>query len=117
MADNLRDRCYRFGLEIIKLCDRFPQKRSAWVIADQLIRAATSIGANLIEGKAASSRLEYKKFFEIALKSANEARYWLHLVRDAGIVDQGIAEGLLDEANQIASMLAKGVISLKKKNL
>jgi four helix bundle protein len=60
-----------------------PNKRSAWIIIDQLIRSATSIGANLIEARAASSRLEFKRFYEISLKSANETKYWLCLLRDA----------------------------------
>lgn len=74
---DLRERCYNFGLQIIFLVDKLPNKRSAWIIEDQIIRSATSIGANLIEARASSSRLEYKKFYEIALKSANETKYWL----------------------------------------
>lgn len=87
--DNLdiRLRCYKFSLAVIALTDVLPSKRSAWVIADQLIRSSTSIGANLIEGKSASSRLEYKKFYEIALKSANETKYWLALLRDAKLAE------------------------------
>ena len=72
---DLKKRCFLFSLAVIKLTDTLPNKRSAWIIADQLIRAATSIGANLTEARASSSRLEYKKFYEIALKSANECIY------------------------------------------
>ena len=53
---DIRERCYAFSLLIIALADTLPQKRSAWIITDQLIRSATSIGANLIEAKASSSR-------------------------------------------------------------
>jgi four helix bundle protein len=72
---DLKLRCYKFSLEIIALTDKLPNKRSAWIITDQLIRSATSIGANLIEARASSSRLEFKKFYEIALKSSNETKY------------------------------------------
>jgi len=112
---DLRQRCYQFSLEIFKLTDTLPQKRSGWVIADQLIRSATSIGANLIEARASSSRLEYKKFYEILLKSANETIYWLGLLRDAKLADEKIASCLLQEANELARMLASGVIKLKSK--
>ena len=74
---DLRKRCFKFSLEIIKITDHLPQKRSAWVITDQLIRSACSIGANLVEAKGSSSRKEFKSFFEISLKSANETTYWL----------------------------------------
>ncbi len=74
-TNDLKERSFAFSLAIIAVCDELPQKKSAWVIAGQLIRAATSIGANIVEAKASSSRLEFKKFFEIALKSANETVY------------------------------------------
>lgn len=112
---DLRARCYEFSLQIIRLTDVLPNKRSAWIIADQLIRAATSIGANLVEARASSSRLEFKKFYEISLKSANETKYWLGLLRDAGIADKDKIDVLLDEATELANMLAAGVIKLKRK--
>lgn len=112
---NLTERCYSFSLDIISLADRLPQKRSAWVISDQLIRSATSVGANLVEGKAASSRLEFKRFYEISLKSANETKYWLGLLRDSGLVSEHDVTLLIQEITEIANMLAKGVMTLKKK--
>ncbi|MBI2268515.1 MAG: four helix bundle protein [Candidatus Blackburnbacteria bacterium] len=57
----LINRAFKFARSVITLVDMFPNKRSAWVIADQLIRAATSIGANIIEAQAASSRDELAK--------------------------------------------------------
>jgi len=68
------------SLKIISLYDDLPNKKSAWIIGDQLIRSITSIGANLVEATASSSRLEFKKFNEISLKSANESKYWLGLL-------------------------------------
>jgi four helix bundle protein len=85
---DLKERCYRFSLAIIALADTLPNKRSVWIIIDQLMRSAMSIGANLIEARASSSRLEFKKFYEIALKSANETKYWLGLLRDAKMADR-----------------------------
>jgi len=87
---DLRQRCYKFSLDIIAFTDTLPNKRSAWIITDQLIRSATSIGANLIEARASSSRLEFKKFYEIALKSANETKYWLNLLKDTKLAEEKI---------------------------
>lgn len=114
---DLIDRSYRFGLLIINLTDNLPKKRSSWVISDQLIRSSTSIGANLVEAKASSSRLEFKKFHEIALKSANESKYWLNLLADAGLSSRKEIDLLLNEVTEIANMIAAGVIKLKHKNL
>lgn len=112
---DLKQRSYNFGLSVIALMDSLPNKRSAWVISDQLIRAATSIGANLVEARASSSRLEFKKFNEIALKSANETKYWLNLLKDSKLSSNLSVENLLGEVTEIANMLAKGVIKLKSK--
>ena len=112
---DLKIRSYKFSLAIINLTNDLPNKRSAWVIQDQLIRSATSIGANLVEARASSSRLEFKKFFEISLKSANETKYWLCLLRDANLSDKDKIEKLLDEVTQLANMIAKSVMKLKKR--
>lgn len=112
---DLKDRCFRFSLATIKFMDTLPNKRAAWVIADQLLRSAMSIGANLVEGSASSSRLEYKKFYEIALKSANETKYWLLILHDSGLADKQQAADLLREATELANMLAVGVLRLKGK--
>ncbi|MBI2621401.1 MAG: four helix bundle protein [Candidatus Levybacteria bacterium] len=113
---DLVERCYKFSLNVIKLTDSLPNKRSAWIIADQLIRSATSIGANLVEARASSSRLEFKKYYEIALKSANETKYWLNLLSDAKLTEAYKIEELLAEVTEIANMLGSGVIKLKAKN-
>jgi len=112
---DLTKRCYEFSLAILNLTDKLPNKRSAWIISDQLIRSATSIGANIIEGKSSSSRLEFKKFHEIALKSANETKYWLSLLADGGIINSDQVEKLLKEADELSKMLGAGVIRLKQK--
>jgi len=115
LKNDLNVRCYQYSLRIIRLLDTLPNKRSAWVIADQLMRSATSIGANLVEAKASSSRLEFKKFNEISLKSANETKYWLGLLRDAKLADVKAVNDLLQEVTEIANMLASGILRLKNK--
>jgi len=114
---DLVGRCYRFSLDVIKLTDSLPNKRSAWVLADQLIRSATSIGANLTEARASSSRLEFKRFYEISLKSANESKYWLELLGDSGLVAKDRLKSLLSELHELSSMIASSVLKLKSKKL
>lgn len=75
---DLRQRCFNLSLQVIALVDALPRKRSAWVIGDQVIRSVCSIGANLTEALGSSSRVEFKRYYEMALKSANESKYWLN---------------------------------------
>lgn len=113
---DLKTRCYRFSLDIINFLDTLPNQRSCWIIADQLLRSGMSVGANLVEASASSSRLEFKKFHEIALKSANETKYWLGLLRDSGKADKEKINALLEEITEISKMIAAGVMKLKQKN-
>lgn len=112
---DLKMRCYQFSLILITFVDTLPNKRSCWIIADQLLRSGMSIGANLIEARASSSRLEFKKFHEIALKSANETKYWLGLLKDSDLANQKAIDELLNEVIELANMLAAGVMKLKGK--
>ena len=113
---DLKTRCYKFSLDLISFIDSLPNQRSTWIIADQLLRSGMSIGANLVEASASSSRLEFKKFHEIALKSANETKYWLGLLRDSGKADKDKTNTLLGEVTEISNMIAAGVMKLKNKN-
>jgi four helix bundle protein len=61
-------RLIRFSLGIIKFCSKIRKDRNLWSIADQLIRSACSIGANVIESKSCGSKKDYIRFFQIALK-------------------------------------------------
>ena len=86
-----------------------------WIISDQLLRAATSIGANIVEAKSSSSKRDFIRFFEIALKSANETKYWLGLLRDATDADKSKINQLLDEVEEISKMLGSSLLTLKNK--
>lgn len=108
-------RTYQFSLEIIKFVNSLPNKRAFFSIGDQLIRSATSIGANIIEAKASSSRRDFIKFYEIALKSANETRYWLSLIKDSYEQLSPICEKLLEENSEICNMLGASILTLKGK--
>jgi len=113
---DINKRCLLFGIRIIRFCETFPQKRIAWILVDQLVRCCTSIGANIIEAKASSSRLEYKRFYEIALKSSNESLYWLEMIKEIRMGDQKELEEIIQEATEINKMVASGVIKLKNLN-
>jgi len=112
----LKYRCYYFSIEIIKFLGVLPEKRIYWVISDQLLRSATSIGANIVEAKASSSKRDFIKFYEIALKSANETKYWLGLLRDSTQADKDKINSLLQEVEEISKMLGSSLLTLKNKN-
>lgn len=111
---NVKTRSFDFSKKLINLCKNLPDQKIYWIIEDQLLRSGTSIGANLIEAKAASSRRDFVKFFQIALKSANETEYWLLLLKDETSLAEEINE-LLAELEEIAKMIGKSLLTLKNK--
>jgi four helix bundle protein len=108
-------RCYDYSIAVIKLIKGLPEKRVFWTLSDQLVRSATSIGANIIEAKSASSKRDYIKYYEIALKSANETKYWLALLRDALDVEKDEVNKLLKETGELANILAASLLTMKGK--
>jgi four helix bundle protein len=111
----LKYRCYYFSIEIIKLLDTLPEKRVYWIIGDQLLRSATSVGANVVEARAASSKKDFIKFYEISLKSANESKYWLALLRDVTLIDKNRIELSLRELEEISKILGASLLTMKNK--
>ena len=110
-----KDRAYKFSINIIKLIDSLPKELAAQTIARQLLRAATSIGANIIEAQASPTRKDFANFFNHSLKSANEAKYWLQLLRDSGKCDHELANTLVIEATEIANILGSSLLTLRGK--
>jgi len=111
----VRYRAYDFSLLIIAFVSQFPDKKIYWIIADQLLRSSTSIGANLVEAKSSSSKREFIKYFEIALKSANETKYWLCLLRDSQLVSKELVQPVLSEAIQLANIIGSSILTMKGK--
>lgn len=114
-SSDVKIRAYKFSLEIIKFVNELPNRRAFWAIGDQLLRSATSIGANMIEAQASSSKREFIKFYEISLKSANETKYWLSLIRDSYTDFVHSCNKLIEENSEICNMLGASILTLKDK--
>ena len=110
---DLRQRCYKYSTDLISFLNDLSSNKISFVINNQLLRSGLSIGANLIEATASSSRLEFKKFNEIALKSANETKYWLSLLKDAKLSDSYKTQILINEVTELSKMIASGILKLK----
>lgn len=108
-------RLIKFSIKILRFCEKMRVRRILWSVIDQLIRSATSIGANVVEAKSSSSRKDYLRFFEIALKSANETKYWLILIKESMSEFKEEAEQLLKEADEISKIIGASILTLKGK--
>ena len=114
MEKDIKYRCYLFSLQAIKFLKNKKWDSFSLTIAKQLMRSAVSIGANVTEARNSSTRLEFKRYYEIALKSANESKYWICLLRDGFIVTDDELKDLLKEADVLSKILAASILKLKK---
>ena len=108
-------RLIKFSLEIISFSNDLKKNKILWSIIDQLVRSATSIGANIIEAKASSSKLDFLKYFQIALKSANETKYWLILIKESSPLFREKSDKLLKETDEISKIIGSAILTMKGK--
>ena len=95
--NEFKKRLYQWVLRLIKFIDKLPRDSVCAVIGKQLLRSGTSVLANYVEANSASSKKDFINFFTHALKSANESKMWLALLRDTGKGEKTELEWLLKE--------------------
>ena len=106
------NRAFCFALKVVHLYQEM-QKQKEYVISKQLLKSATSIGANIEEAGAAFSRKEFVAKMAIASKEARETRYWLKLLSESQIIrDVNYAE-LLCDIDELIRMLTKIVKTIQ----
>ena len=109
MKFDIRERAKKFAVRIIALVKKLPKDVAGFELGKQLIRSGMSIGANLEEADAASSRKDFFHKVSISYKEARESRYWLELIIDAKLVMNEInikeVEDLKNEAIELSKIL------------
>lgn len=114
--DGIDERSFRFFLDVLDFVDTIAKGPKTNKIIEQLVAAAGSIGGNREEAVGASSRKEFIRFNEIALRGANESARWLRACAAKQLGTHGQCVALLDEARQLARILGRIVISSKKRD-
>ena len=95
--------------------DSLPRKKSADVIGRQLLKSATSIGANYRSARRARSHADFISKMNIALEEADETVYWLEMALDSGLANEDTIAGLLKEANELTAIFTSSVKTAKKR--
>lgn len=108
-----KKRLYNFTLKLIEFIDKLPKDNVSRRIGDQLLRSGTSIIGNYVEGQSASSRKDFTNYFNTSLKSANESKLWLSLLRDSKRAKTRDVAWLLEELDEISRIFASSILSLK----
>jgi four helix bundle protein len=112
---NLQIRTKQFALEVIKFCETLPKDQTSRILARQLLRSGTSVGANYRAACRAKSKPAFISKMGDVLEEAGESGYWVELLVDSGKVDQQKAAPLLAEANELVA-IAISPINTEKRN-
>lgn len=103
-AEELQERTKKFALRVIRLCETLPNSRTANIIANQLMRSATSVGANYRAACRARSKADFISKIGITLEEADESVYWLELIRDTPLHSSSELTELLAEGKALTAI-------------
>lgn len=115
MRDNvIQIKSYQFALDIIRVYKILYEDKREYVLSKQLLRAGTSIGANVEEALGAHTDKDFICKIAIAFKEAREADYWIRLLRDSGYLEQAAARHLEGSSMELIRIMAKIQITFKQ---
>src|SRR3989344_5063362 len=116
--EDVRERVFKFALDVIEISSKMPRNQSNFVIIQQLLRSATSIGANLEEAAGAHTRVDFIYNMNISKKEARESNYWLRLLFQSNPASiQHLLRPLLNESEEILKILTSSVKNAQKSTL
>lgn len=115
MKENvLADKTVDFAVKIIKFYKYLHDEKKEYILAKQILRSGTSIGANVRESKNAQSKSDFISKLNIALKEADETQYWLEIMVKSEIITEKNVEDLSNELREIIAILVSTIKTLKR---
>jgi len=111
----LRERTKAYALRVIRLVDSLPRSRAADIIGTQLIRCATSVGANYRSACRAKSRADFAAKVAIVEEEADESLYWMDLLVESSLIKQELLTYLTNEGNELVAIAAASVMTARSR--
>jgi four helix bundle protein len=115
-SSDLRVRTKEFAVRVVRLVDTLLRKRSCDVIGHQLLKSATSVGANYRSACRARSPAEFCAKLGIVEEEADESMFWLELLIEAQVVRRELLADLLAEANEVTAMVVASIRTARRAN-
>ncbi|MBQ2809747.1 MAG: four helix bundle protein [Clostridia bacterium] len=114
MANSIMlDKAKALAISIVKICRSIKETKKESVLTNQLLRAGTSIGANIHESKYAQSSADFVSKMQIALKECYETEYWLELLFETGYMQESEYKPIQNECGAIRRMLISSINTTK----
>ena len=112
--EDFMKRTRAFGLRVIHLVEKLPRTQTAQILGRQLLRAGTSVGANYRAAVRAKSRADFISKMGTVEEECDEAIYWMEMLVDAGSVKFAAVTDLMDEGNQILSIVVASIKTARR---
>jgi four helix bundle protein len=112
----LQEKSYAFALRIVKTHHYLSGEKREYTLSKQLLRAGTSIGANVEEALGGRSDKDFSYKLSIAYKEARETHYWIRLLRDSNYLTVGQADSLLVDTDERLRILGSILKTMKSRN-
>jgi four helix bundle protein len=117
MKENIvKEKSYAFALRIIKAYKFLSQEQREFILSKQMLRSGTAIGALLMESEHAQSTADFISKTSIALKEANETRYWLMLLKDSDYINEKSFTSIYKDCEELIRLLAS-IVKTTKNNV
>ena len=113
----LREKSYAFAIRSINLAKFLHEEKKDFILSKQIVRCGTSIGANIEEASGAQSNNDFIAKLHISLKEAKETHYWVRLLRDTEYISKEQAQSLIDDIDEIITILTKSLKTIKSNNV
>jgi len=110
-----KDRTKKLALRVIKLVAALPKDQAALVISKQLLRSATSVGANYRAACRGKSAADVINKLAIVEEEADESLYWMELLIEADLIPQSRLSSLMSETDEIVAMTVASIKTLRTK--
>ena len=105
-----------FAIRIVRLYKYLKETKKERILAAQVLRSGTSIGANIHEALRAQSAADFNAKMHIAMKEASETEYWLELLEATDYINQEHAESILSDCTELIKILSSITKTLKDKS-
>jgi four helix bundle protein len=111
----LHTKSYLFAIRTVKLTQYLSNEKKEYILSKQILKSGTAIGALVSESEFAQSKADFINKLSIALKEANETKYWINLLYDTQYISLEMLKSLLNDIKELISLLVSITKSLKGK--
>ncbi len=101
----IQTKSYAFAIKIVNTYKQLKNEEKEFILSKQLLRAGTSIGANVEEAIGGQTKKDFFAKISISYKEARETKFWLRLLRDTDYLDENVSEKLVADVDELLKIL------------